>query len=212
LPQRRSNFMSRIKVGIMGGTFDPIHFGHLVVAEEAYTSLNLSEIIFVPTGDPPHKSFKNVTPAEDRYIMTCMAIVDNPHFKISKIEIERDGPSYTIDTLREMRHWYLPKEAEFFFITGIDAVLQMPTWKEPFAIAQLAHIVAASRPGYDISQLESLPEEIKRAVIPLEIPLLAISSTEIRRRVAAGQSIRYFLPWTVEHYIYKKTLYTLEGR
>lgn len=212
MPQIRSNFMSRIKVGIMGGTFDPIHFGHLVVAEEAYTSLNLSEVIFVPTGNPPHKKFKIVTPAEDRYIMTCMAIVDNPHFKISKIEIEREGTSHTIDTLREMRHWYLPKEVEFFFITGIDAVLQMTSWKEPSAIAKIAHIVAASRPGYNISQLESLPEDIREAVIPLEIPLLAISSTEIRRRIAAGQSIRYFLPWTVEHYIYKKNLYSLEGR
>ncbi|MBC7322594.1 MAG: nicotinate-nucleotide adenylyltransferase [Acetomicrobium sp.] len=212
LPQRRSNFMSRLKVGIMGGTFDPIHFGHLVIAEEAYISLNLSEVIFVPTGNPPHKNNKMITSAEDRYIMTCMAIVDNPHFKISKIEIERGGPSHTIDTLREMRHWYLPREVEFFFITGIDAVLQMPLWKEPYEIARVAHIVAASRPGYNVSQLESLPEEIKRAVIPLEIPLLAISSTEIRRRVAAGQSIRYFLPWTVEHFIYKRNLYSLEGR
>jgi len=212
LPQIRSNFMSRTKVGIMGGTFDPIHFGHLVVAEEAYTSLNLSEVVFVPTGNPPHKKIKMITPAEDRYIMTCMAIVDNPHFKISKIEIEREGTSHTIDTLREMRHWFLPKEVEFFFITGIDAVLQMTSWKEPSEIAKIAHIVAASRPGYNISQLESLPENIREAVIPLEIPLLAISSTEIRRRVAAGQSIRYFLPWIVEHYIYKKNLYSLEGR
>ena len=212
MPQIRSNFMSRTKVGIMGGTFDPIHFGHLVVAEEAYTSLNLSEVVFVPTGNPPHKKIKMITPAEDRYIMTCMAIVDNPHFKISKIEIEREGTSHTIDTLREMRHWFLPKEVEFFFITGIDAVLQMTSWKEPSEIAKIAHIVAASRPGYNISQLESLPENIREAVIPLEIPLLAISSTEIRRRVAAGQSIRYFLPWIVEHYIYKKNLYSLEGR
>ena len=104
------------------------------------------------------------------------------------------------------------KEVEFFFITGIDAVLQMTSWKEPSEIAKIAHIVAASRPGYNISQLESLPEDIREAVIPLEIPLLAISSTEIRRRIAAGQSIRYFLPWTVEHYIYKKNLYSLEGR
>ena len=153
-----------------------------------------------------------VTPAEDRYIMPCMALVDNPHFNISKIEIEREGTSHTIDTLREMRHWYLPKEVEFFIITGIDAELQMTSWKAPSEIAKIAHIVAASRPGYNISQLESLPEDIREAVIPLEIPLFAISSTEIRRRIAAGQSIRYFLPWTVEHYIYKKNLYSLEGR
>ena len=130
MPQIRSNFMSRTKVGIMGGTFDPIHFGHLVVAEEAYTSLNLSEVIFVPTGNPPHKKFKMVTPAEDRYIMTCMAIVDNPHFKISKIEIEREGTSHHRYVARN-ETLVFAQRVGFFFITGIDAVLQMTSWKNP---------------------------------------------------------------------------------
>ncbi len=191
----------------MGGTFDPIHYGHLVAAEEAYFSLGLAEVLFVPTGTPPHKDRGQVSAAEDRYTMTLLATVDNPHFKISRLEIDREGTSHTVDTLREMRHWYAPGSVVFYFITGLDAVLDILNWKEPEEIAAFSKIVAVSRPGYNPHRLEDLPSTIRRSVIPLEIPLLAISSTEIRRRVNLGRSIRYLAPWPVEHYIYKKALY-----
>lgn len=195
----------------MGGTFDPIHYGHLVAAEEAYFSLGFSEVYFVPTGNPPHKNMQRVSPAEDRYQMTLLATLDNPHFKLTRLEIDRQGSSHTVDTLREMRHWYPPGSVSFFFITGLDAVLDILSWKEPYKIVELARIVAVSRPGYSSGKLDELPDKIREAIIPLEIPLLSISSTEIRQRVSEGRSIRYFLPWTVEHYIYKKTLYSLSG-
>lgn len=195
------------RIGVMGGTFDPIHYGHLVAAEEAFFSLSLTEVLFVPTGCPPHKDNRFVSPAEDRYTMTLLATVDNPHFKISRLEIDRDGTSHTIDTLREMRHWYQPGSVSFFFITGLDAVLDILNWKEPEEIASFSKIVAVSRPGYNPHRLEELPSALRNAIIPLEIPHLAISSTEIRRRVAQGRSIRYLAPWPVEHYIYKKSLY-----
>ncbi len=195
------------RIGVMGGTFDPIHYGHLVAAEEAYFSLGLAEVLFVPTGTPPHKDRGQVSAAEDRYTMTLLATVDNPHFKISRLEIDREGTSHTVDTLREMRHWYAPGSVVFYFITGLDAVLDILNWKEPEEIAAFSKIVAVSRPGYNPHRLEDLPSTIRRSVIPLEIPLLAISSTEIRRRVNLGRSIRYLAPWPVEHYIYKKALY-----
>ena len=200
------------RIGIMGGTFDPIHFGHLIAAEEAYCVLNLSEVVFVPTGNPPHKTRRQVSFPEDRYIMTLMATIDNPHFKISRIEIDREGPSHTIDTLREMRHWHPPGSVQFYFITGLDAVLELPSWKDPYNIIKETSIVAVTRPGYSVERLDELPEAIKKAVVLLEIPMLAISSTAIRRRVAEGSSIRYLVPWNVEHYIYKKGLYIRDGR
>lgn len=199
------------KIGIMGGTFDPIHFGHLVAAEEAYFALGLSEVIFVPTGQPFHKSSRKVSPPEQRYTMTMLATLDNPHFRLSRVEIDRGEPSHTIDTLREMRHWYPPNSVTFYFITGLDAVLSIDEWREPEAIAKVSRVVAVSRPGYSTEGLVKLPEEIRRSIIPLEIPLLAISSTEIRRRVAEGRSIRYLVPWPVEHYIYKNGMYYRNG-
>lgn len=195
------------RIGVMGGTFDPIHYGHLLAAEEAYFSLGLSEVLFVPTGLPPHKNRQKISLAEDRYTMTLLATVDNSHFRISRLEIDREGTSHTVDTLREMRHWYPAGSVAFYFITGLDAVLDIHNWKEPEEIVSLCKIVAVSRPGYNPHRLEDLPPSIHRAVVPLEIPHLAISSTEIRRRVSQGRSIRYLAPWPVEHYIYKKALY-----
>lgn len=197
------------KIGIMGGTFDPIHFGHLVVAEEAFYALSLSEVIFVPTGNPPHKRFSEVSDAEIRYTMTLLATLDNPHFSVSRVEINRKTASHTVDTLREMRHWYQTGSVEFYFITGMDAVLSIDTWKEPEAITDLCSLVAVSRPGYNPKKMEDLPSKIRNAIIPLEIPLLAISSTEIRTRIKEGRSIRYLVPWTIENYIFKKKLYLL---
>jgi nicotinate-nucleotide adenylyltransferase len=199
------------KIGIMGGTFDPIHFGHLVAAEEAYFALGLSEVIFVPTGQSFHKKDRKVSAPEHRYTMTMLATLDNPHFMLSRIEIDRGEQSHTIDTLREMRHWYPPNSVSFYFITGLDAVLDILAWKEPEALAESAWVVAASRPGYSTGKISELPDKIQKSIIPLEIPLLAISSTEIRHRVPEGRSIRYLVPWPVEHYIYKNGMYYRNG-
>ena len=207
----RGEGLTKRKIGMMGGTFDPIHFGHLVAAEEAYFSLGLSEVIFVPTGDSFHKKGRDISSSEHRYTMTMLATLDNPHFRLSRVEIDRGTPSHTIDTLREMHHWFPPNSVSFYFITGLDAVLDILSWKEPLEIAKICNIVAVSRPGYNKSKLQELPEEIKNSIIPLEIPLLAISSTEIRKRVSEGKSIRYLVPWPVEHYIYKNSLYHRNG-
>ncbi len=195
------------RIGIMGGTFDPIHFGHLLAATESWKALDLSEVIFIPAGDPAHKRQRRVASPEDRYIMTLLAILDNPHFTPSRIEIDRKEPSHTVDTLREMRHWYAPEKVHFYFITGLDAVLGIASWKEAEALPGLCKIVAVSRPGYVPQKLEALPKEIRNAIIPIEIPLLSISSTDIRQRIGDGKSIKYLLPDQVEQYIYKKRLY-----
>lgn len=197
----------------MGGTFDPIHFGHLLAAEEACLALDLEEVIFVPTGDPYHKRGRQISSPEDRFTMVLLTTLDNPTFKASRIEIDRKEASHTVDTLREMHHWYAPESAEFFFITGVDAFLDMPKWKDYKSIFELATVVAVSRPGYKDVSLEDLPPEIdKNAIVLLEIPLLSISSTEIRQRVADGRNIRYIVPHLVEQYIYKKGLYKRNGR
>ncbi len=195
----------------MGGTFDPIHYGHLVAAEEAFSSLELDQVIFVPTGESPHKRHRRVTLAEDRYTMTLLATIDNPHFSLSRVEIDRGGASHTVDTLREMRHWFEPATAEFFFITGMDAVLQLDTWKEPERLPELCQIVAVGRPGFDTADISGLPKALQKSIAFLEIPLLAISSTEIRLRIATQKSIRYLVPSAVENYIYKKDLYGNAG-
>ncbi|MDD2206997.1 MAG: nicotinate-nucleotide adenylyltransferase [Aminobacterium sp.] len=205
------------KIGIMGGTFDPIHYGHLLAAEESFFALDLDEVIFVPTGDPPHKRMKRVSSAEDRYTMTLLATLDNAHFKVSRIEIDRKESSHTVDTLREMGHWYAPDSVQFFFITGLDAVLNLTTWKEYKVLPTLCQIVAINRPGYNQSGkleriTELLPEEFNGHVVPLEIPLLSISSTDIRQRIENGKNIRYLVPELVERYIYKKGLYKRIGR
>lgn len=200
------------KIGIMGGTFDPIHYGHLLAAEESFFALDLDEVIFVPTGKPPHKKTRRVSSTEDRYTMTLLATLDNPHFKVSRIEIDRNESSHTVDTLREMRHWYAPDSIQFFFITGLDAVLDITTWKEYTALPSLCKTVAVNRPGYQVGKLEQLPEIFKGNIVPLEIPLLSISSTEIRRRIESGKNVRYLMPELVERYIYKKGLYKRIGR
>lgn len=195
------------KIGIMGGTFDPIHFGHLLAAEESRTALGLDGVIFIPAGDPAHKREHRTASPEDRYVMTLLTTLGNPEFTPSRIEIDRKEPSHTVDTLREMRHWYAPERVLFFFITGLDAVLGITNWKEYEALPGLCRIVAVNRPGYAPQKLEGLPAEMQDAIIPLEIPLLSISSTEIRQRIKEGRSIKYLLPEAVEQYIYKKGLY-----
>ena len=201
------------RVGIMGGTFDPIHFGHLLAAQEALCRLRLDEVIFVPTGNSYQKSYRNVTPAEERYMMTFLATLDNPRFSVSRLEIDREDPSHTVDTLREMRYWYAGQDVDFFFITGIDALMNMNTWAEYETIPELCTIVAANRPGFENERykLDNLPEKVRSKVLHLEIPLLSISSTEIRQRVAAHENLRYLLPHSVEQYIYKRGLYRDSG-
>jgi nicotinate-nucleotide adenylyltransferase len=195
--------MRDMRVGIMGGTFDPIHHGHLVAAEETRHGLRLDTVLFVPTGDPWQKSGTGVSVASDRFRMVELAIEDNAAFEASRVEIDRDEPTYTIDTLQRLRD-ERPGD-EFFFITGADAILEILSWKQPGEALSLATFVAVTRPGYDLSRLGSLPE-LERVVV-VEIPALAISSTDIRRRVAEGRPIRYLVPAPVAGYIAQHDLY-----
>ncbi len=201
------------RIGVMGGTFDPIHYGHLFAAEEARSCFDLVEVVFVPTGNPPHKEAGPELPAEERYLMTVMATADNPNFRVSRIETDREGLSYTLDTLRALRSGY-GKNTAMYFITGADAILEIMTWKEPERILEECCIIAATRPGYDLARLEKAlpPAERKRRktdphVFVLEIPALAISSTDIRKRVAEGQPIRYLVPESVVQFITKNGFY-----
>ena len=189
----------------MGGTFDPIHHGHLVAAEEARWQFELDQVLFVPTGRPWQKPV-GVSPAEDRYRMTVIATASNPAFAVSRVEIDHPGPTYTVDTLRRLRV-ELGEDARLFFITGADAVLHILTWKDREEVLALAEFIAATRPGYDLARLaERLPGAAER-LHPMEIPMLAISSTEIRARVARGAPIQYLVPEGVARYIDTRGLY-----
>ncbi|MBP8684061.1 MAG: nicotinate-nucleotide adenylyltransferase [Synergistaceae bacterium] len=195
------------RIGIMGGTFDPIHYGHLRAADEAHAAFGLSEVIFVPTGQPPHKTGERVSSADKRFMMTVLATVDCPYFSVSRIEIDKTGKSYTIDTLRQLKSLPEYLDTEFYFITGLDAVLDIVSWKNPEEIMSLCKFVAVSRHGYTHTRMEELPEDLRSAIIPLEIPLLAISSTGLRERVRKERSIRFLVPPSVEHFIRKYSLY-----
>jgi nicotinate-nucleotide adenylyltransferase len=193
------------RVGVMGGTFDPIHHGHLVAAEEARWQFGLDRVVFVPTGQPWQKA-AGVSDAEDRYLMTVIATASNPAFSVSRLEIDSPGPTYTVDTLRRLRA-ELDPDVRLFFVTGADAVLQILTWKDPDEVLALAELIAATRPGHDLADLaEKVPAAAGR-VHPMRIPALAISSTEIRARVAAGAPIQYLVPEGVARYIEKRGLY-----
>ena len=195
--------MTKVRLGVMGGTFDPIHNGHLVAASEAAAAFNLSEVIFVPTGEPWQKTRK-VTKSEDRYLMTVVATASNPRFKVSRVDIDRAGPTYTIDTLRELHE--LHPDADLYFITGADAIAQILSWRDVDQIWGLAHFVAVSRPGHQMT----LPEHPEGAISVLEIPALAISSTDIRQRVSAAKPVWYLVPDGVVQYIAKHQLYVGE--
>ncbi len=191
----------------MGGTFDPIHHGHLFAAEEARVRFGLTRVIFVPCGDPPHKQGQEVTAAEHRYTMCALATVANPQFELSRVEVDRAGPSYTIDTLRWFREQLGP-EPELYFITGADAILEIPAWREADAILREAQCMAVTRPGHDLAGLEdALGPERAAAVEVLDVPTLDISSTEIRERVRQGLPIRYLTPNPVAQYVAKASLY-----
>ncbi|HEX5948533.1 MAG TPA: nicotinate-nucleotide adenylyltransferase, partial [Actinomycetota bacterium] len=167
----------------MGGTFDPIHYGHLVTAEGAFWEFDLDQVVFVPTGEPWMKTHRDVTPAEDRYLMTVIATSSNPHFNVSRLEIDRAGPTYTRDTLNALREQE-EEGTELFFITGADAILEIFHWKDPEEVLGLARFIAATRPGYDIARFEAEAPTRHPNVSVMSVPALAISSTDIRERVA----------------------------
>jgi len=189
----------------MGGTFDPIHHGHLVAASEVQAWFDLDEVVFVPTGDPWQKSDRTVSPAEHRYLMTVIATAANPRFRVSRVDIDRDGPTYTIDTLRDLKTQR--PGAELYFITGADAIAQILSWRDHDELWDLAHFVAVSRPGHVLST-DSLPNEDASL---LEIPALAISSTDCRDRVKRGHPVWYLVPDGVVQYIAKHHLYRSEA-
>ena len=194
------------RLGVMGGTFDPIHYGHLVTAQEALHQFELDGVMFVPTGRPWMKEHEVVSPSEDRYLMTVIATAANPLFRVSRMEVEREGPTYTVDTLRGLKD-ELGEKTELFFVTGADAMLELFQWKDRAELFELAHFIAATRPGYDIAAFEANATTSLPSVSVMNIPALAISSTDIRERVHAGRPIRYLVPDGVMSYIEKAGLY-----
>jgi nicotinate-nucleotide adenylyltransferase len=194
--------MGKIRTGVMGGTFDPIHHGHLVAASEVAHIFSLDEVVFVPTGQPWQKQGKKVSAAEDRYLMTVIATASNPRFSVSRLDIDRPGPTYTIDTLRDLRA-ERGGDADLFFITGADALSRMLSWQDVDELFTLAHFVGCTRPGHRLTG-HGLPED---KVSLVEIPALAISSTGCRQRVAEGQPIWYLVPDGIVQYIAKRMLY-----
>lgn len=191
-----------MRIGIMGGTFDPIHHGHLVAASEVADRFALDEVVFVPTGQPWQKGAVAVSPAEDRYLMTVIATASNPRFQVSRVDIDRPGPTYAVDTLQDLRAAYGDK-AELYFITGADALSKILSWKDTDRLFELAHLVGVTRPGYDLTD-DHLPED---TVSLVEVPAMAISSTACRARVAAGMPVWYLVPDGVVQYIAKRRLY-----
>ena len=190
------------RLGVMGGTFDPVHHGHLVAASEVAALFDLDQVVFVPTGQPWQKGDEVVTPAEDRYLMTVIATASNPRFTVSRVDIDRHGPTYTIDTLRDLRTANGP-DVEMFFITGADALAQILSWRQAEKLFALAHFVGVTRPGYDLADAH-LPDGV---VTLVEIPAMAISSSGCRDRVRAGRPVWYLLPDGVVQYIDKRHLY-----
>jgi nicotinate-nucleotide adenylyltransferase len=189
------------KIGVMGGTFDPVHHGHLVAASEVAHRFGLDEVIFVPTGEPWQKTERAVSRPEDRYLMTVVATASNPMFSVSRVDIERPGPTHTADTLADLRAEY--PDAELYFITGADALARILTWPRHDELFRLAHFVGVTRPGYTLDD-DHLPDG---SVTLVEVPAMAISSTDCRRRVREGWPVWYLVPDGVVQYISKRHLY-----
>jgi nicotinate-nucleotide adenylyltransferase len=189
------------RIGVMGGTFDPIHHGHLVAASEVAVLFGLDEVVFVPTGQPWQKSTRVVSPPEDRYLMTVIATASNPRFTTSRVDIERGGPTYTIDTLTDLKRQR--PDAELFFITGADALEQIVSWRDNERLFELARFIGVTRPGYQLAD-HHLPEGVVSLV---EVPALAISSTDCRERVGRGMPVWYLVPDGVVQFIEKRGLY-----
>jgi nicotinate-nucleotide adenylyltransferase len=193
--------MTGRRIGIMGGTFDPVHHGHLVAASEVQARFELDEVIFVPTGQPWQKTDRKVSAAEDRYLMTVIATASNPRFSVSRVDIDRGGATFTIDTLHDLHTSY--PEAELFFITGADALEQILSWRQAEELFSLAHFVGVTRPGYRLDDAHLPNGSVSR----IDVPAMAISSTACRERVAAGLPVWYLVPDGVVQYISKRDLY-----
>lgn len=208
LPELGKDPGREYRLGVMGGTFDPIHYGHLVTAEQAREALELDAVLFMPAGIPAFKQSQQVSSPEDRYAMTVLATAANPAFYASRFEIDRPGVTYTVDTLRALREHY-PANVRIYFITGADAILDIVSWRDAADIARLATLIAATRPGYDIRQAQRRIDAsgIRFDVRYIQIPALAISSTNIRDRIAVGKSVRYLTSESVIGFIRKNGLY-----
>jgi nicotinate-nucleotide adenylyltransferase len=189
------------RVGIMGGTFDPIHHGHLVAASEVSSLFDLDEVIFVPTGEPWQKTERQISPAEHRYLMSVIATASNPRFWVSRVDIDRAGPTFTVDTIRDIAAQR--PGAELYFITGADALGQILSWERAEEVLQLARFVGVTRPGYELTDAH-LPTD---SVTLLDVPAMAISSSDCRARVHRGQPVWYLVPDGVVQYINKHRLY-----
>nr|MBC7244718.1 nicotinate-nucleotide adenylyltransferase [Chloroflexota bacterium] len=196
------------RIGVFGGTFDPIHYGHLVITEDARVYLQLEKVLFVPARQPPHKAQGSYSAFQHRVRMTELAIADNPHFVLSLIEAERPGPSYTVDTLRQLRAEFGP-DVDLYFIIGMDSLANIESWYKPAELLTLCRIVVAERAGYhvDLSALEEALPGLRNKLELIDTPELSISSTDLQRRVRSGLAIRYQLPSQVEKYIYEHRLY-----
>jgi nicotinate-nucleotide adenylyltransferase len=201
-----------VRLGILGGTFDPIHFGHLLVSEEARVALQLDRVLLVPAGDPPHKPDEAVSPVAHRLAMIRLAIADNPAFAISTVDVDRPGPHYSVDTIRLLRQAWSTDAQHTFFIMGADSLFQLPTWHHPERLVELCRLAVAARPGYraDLSGLEVVLPGLRGRVDWLEMPVLSISSSDLRRRIQAGRSIRYQTPAAVARYVTEHGLYSKE--
>jgi len=196
-----------LNIGVLGGTFDPIHTGHLIIAEEARTRLGLKEVLFVPAGQPWLKQGSDVTPANHRVEMARLAIADNPRFRLGVTEVERHGPSYTVETMMALREQF-GSEASLFFILGRDTLADLPVWKEPAKLVQLCRLVVAPRLGSrDLKHLKEAMPGLLDEIVQLDMPLIEISSSGIRERVRNGMSIRYLVPQRVERYINEHGIY-----
>lgn len=205
---QRTRAMSRI--GVLGGTFDPIHYGHLAAAEEARVALDLERVIWVPALVSPHKVDQTTTAPHHRLAMTRLAVASNPHFQVSTVDLDRAGPSYTVDTLTRLQSEWGP--AELYFIVGLDSLAEIATWHDPARLVRLCRIVAVSRPPYEVDpvSLEQALPGVTEHVVFLRVPLLDIASSDLRRRVREGRSIRYYVPPVVVDYIRAHELYTQE--
>lgn len=198
-----------MKIGVLGGTFDPVHLGHIMMADEAMKSLELSEVILIPAGQPMSRMKEKLTPAEHRLQMLRLAVDEKPHLRVSAMEIERPGPSYTVDTITELREKYGSKD-ELLFIMGWDSLAQLPNWREPGRIISKCSLVAVPRPGFtrpDLKALEKNIPGISKRVVFLEKPRADISATDIRKKVARGESIDHLVPAPVAKYIKRHKLY-----
>ena len=198
-----------MRVGILGGTFDPIHIAHLILAEEARLCLGLEEVVFVVAGTPWMKADYAVSPADLRLQMVRLGVASNPFFRASSVEVDRPGPTYTVDTL-EALHQEWGTEVEVYFLLGMDALVDLPRWKEPERFLELCRPVVFARPGLDLAALDDVEAQVpglKKRVMVLDGPVMDISSTDIRRRVVQGRSIRYLVPAQVERFIAEHGLY-----